>query len=204
MPVNSNILNLLTQRRSIYALNSKIALSHADVTSLVKSVVRIAPSAFNSQSSRVIILYGAEHTKVWDIVKAALRKVMKDDAAYAQSEQKVNGCFASGAGTVLFYEDQATVEGLQKSYPTYAAAFPSFSTESSAMAQLAVWTALAEQHIGATLQHYNELIEADLAAHLKVPQGWKLKAQMPFGGIAKPADAKTFIPDDTRFVVKGQ
>lgn len=50
------LVKALATRRSIYALGkdtSKI-LSNADISQIVKEVVRQSPSSFNSQSSRVV------------------------------------------------------------------------------------------------------------------------------------------------------
>lgn len=204
MPAKSALMSFFEKRRSVYALGDKLPIPAADVVGLVKSTVRIAPTPFNCQGSRIILLFGAEHKKLWqEVVLGAIRKISKDDASFKQSEGKINGCFASGAGTVLFFEDDDTVAKLQKEYPSYAPAFPNFAMEASSIAQFAVWTALAEQNIGASLQHYNELIAADVAKAFNVNPKWRLRAQMPFGNIVKAPDAKTFIPDEGRFEVRG-
>jgi predicted oxidoreductase (fatty acid repression mutant protein) len=62
-----------------------------------------------------------------------------------------------------------------------------------------VWTALAEAGIGASLQHYAPLIDAEVARTWDVPLSWKLRAQMPFGSNEAPFPDKTFIADDIRF-----
>ncbi|KPI90560.1 hypothetical protein ABL78_0320 [Leptomonas seymouri] len=196
-------IDAISRRRSIYHIGNKLKKDKKEVTRTIQDAVRQCPSSFNVQSSRVAILYGAEHEKVWEIVKAALKKVTNEEQ-YTASEAKVNGCFLSGAGTVLFYEDQYSVKGQQEAFPSYASNFPVWSEHSSAIAQYAVWTALAQDGIGATLQHYNELIEADLREAFAIPEHWKLIAQMPFGSIEKPADAKTYIDDETRFIVRGE
>jgi uncharacterized protein len=201
--MSAPFVQALAQRRSIYNLGSKLPKSKKEVTALIKAAIREGPSSFNVQSSRVVILYGAEHAKVWEIVKAALKKVTTPEQ-YAASEAKVNGCFLAGAGTVLFYEDTSAIKGQQEAFPSYAANFPVWSQHSSAIAQYAVWTALAQDGIGATVQHYNELIDADVRAALGVPAEWQLVAQMPFGSIEKPADAKTYIADEKRFIVCGE
>jgi uncharacterized protein len=196
-------IDLTAQRRSIYNIGDKLPHSHAEVTKLIEEAIRQCPSSFNVQSSRAVILYGAEHKKVWEIVKAALKKVTKEEQ-YAASEAKVNNCFLPGAGTVLFYEDDTAIKGQQEAYPTYADNFPVWSQHSSAIAQFAVWTALASEKIGASLQHYNQLIDKELREAFDIPEHWQLVAQMPFGSIEKPADAKTHIPDENRFIVLGE
>lgn len=194
----------ISKRRTIYALGKTLPKPKAEVSKVIKDAIRICPSAFNVQSSRAIILYGSHHEKLWSIVKGALRAVVKDDEAYKASEEKVNGCFAAGAGTVLFFEDKSAIEAQQKQFPTYANSFPVFSQHSSAMAQFAVWSALAQDGIGASLQHYNELIVGLVAKEFNVPENWELIAQMPFGSIERPAEVRSFIADKDRFLTLGE
>ena len=75
--------------------------------------------------------------------------------------QKLN-LFKAGAATVLFFEDQDVVKGLQEQFPSYAANFPIWADQANAMVQYAVWTTLAAAGIGANLQHYNPLPDAAL------------------------------------------
>ena len=198
--MNSKLLESIQARRSIYALGDKLSLSQEQLRELIQSTIKHCPSSFNSQSSRAVILYGAEHHKLWDIVKDALRAIVPAES-FSTSEQKIDGCFRSGFGSVLFFEDQDVVKGLQEKFPSYADNFPVWSEHSSGIAQFAVWTALAEQSIGASLQHYNPLIDEAVAKQWELPQSWKLRAQMPFGSIEAPAGEKTFMDDNERFRV---
>ena len=108
--------------------------------------------------------------------------------------------FAAGVGTVLFYEDNAAIEALQEAYPLYAPAFPGFAEHSNGMAQISVWNALADAGLGATLQHYSNLIEEPVAKEFGLSAKWSLKAQMPFGSIESPAGERSFIADEGRFL----
>ncbi|MFW1812990.1 nitroreductase family protein, partial [Acinetobacter ursingii] len=83
--------------------------------------------------------------------------------ALAGTEQKIQS-FAAGAGTVLFFEDQDVIKGLQEQFELYADNFPVWSEHSTAIAQFAVWNVLAEQGIGASLQHYNPIIDEKINA----------------------------------------
>ncbi len=66
------------------------------------------------------------------------------------------------------------------------------------MHQLVVWTALEAEGLGATLQHYNPLIDDEVKKEWNVPSNWKLIAQMPFGNpTAQPGD-KEFKPLEDR------
>ena len=46
-------------RRSVYALNRNLPLPAADVAAIIEHALRHTPSAFNSQSTRLLVLFGA-------------------------------------------------------------------------------------------------------------------------------------------------
>ena len=192
--------DLLEKRRTIYGLGNQLPISESEIESVVKHALRHTPSAFNSQSARVVVLFGSAHDKLWQITMENLRKYVPTDG-FAPTESKING-FASGAGTVLFFEDQAVVEYLKDNFALYAKKFPIWSEQSSGMIQHVVWLRLTEMNVGASLQHYNEVIEADVGSEFTIPTNWKLIAQMPFGNIVSPAGDKDFKPLDTRFKVR--
>jgi len=196
--MHSNALSLFAKRRTQYVLGKQLPISEAEVEALVHQSMRLAPSSYNSQSSRAIILFGTQSEKLWkEITKEILRPMVPADA-WDATDAKMDS-FAAGAGTVLFFEDQDTVKAMQEQFPLYSDAFPVFSEHSSGMAQFAVWTALAEVGVGASLQHYAPLIDAQVASTWNVPVTWKLRAQMPFGSNEAPLPEKTFIDDAVRF-----
>lgn len=197
--MSNNFLETMRKRRTQYALGKRLPLSNSDVTTVIQEAVRLAPSSFNSQSSRVIILFGSQSDNLWEIVRETLRKIVPADS-FASTDARIDG-FAAGAGTVLFYEDQDVVRELQEKYALYADKFPEFSEQSAGMAQFAVWSALADVGIGASLQHYNPLIDQEVSKVWDVPLSWTLRAQMPFGSNDKPFPEKTFIDDERRFKV---
>lgn len=188
-------------RRSIYALNKNLPLSNAEVVKIIEHAVLHTPSSFNSQSTRVVVLFGAEHEKVWGFVEDVLRTIVPADQ-FEPTKQKLD-MFKAGAGTVLFFEDQNVVKGLQEQFPSYAANFPVWAEHADAMHQYAVWTTLAAAGIGANLQHYNPLPDAAVAKEWNIPANWTLRAQMVFGGIVAPAGEKTFQPLEERLKVFG-
>ena len=126
----------------------------------MSTVVRHVPSAFNSQSTRVVLLLGESHKKLWKIVKDALKKIVLNGDAFVKTEEKIDHSFACGYGTVLFFEDQKVVKGASGSFsPLSGENFPGWSLQTSAMHQLAMWTMLEDVGFGASLQHYNPLID---------------------------------------------
>lgn len=198
----STFFELQQKRRSVYSIGRNIDISTDDIVQLIKKTVREAPSSFNSQSSRVVILFGEAHEKLWDITLRTLREIVPVDV-FSTTEQKINNSFKSGSGTVLFFEDQTVIKGLQNQFPTYADNFPIWSEQASGIAQYAVWLALAENNIGATVQHYNPLIDDVVAKEWNIPSSWKLRAQMPFGSIEASVGDKTYVEDTERFRVFG-
>ena len=190
-------LDQIKQRRSIYAIGNNVSLDQTEVENTIKEAVRHSPSSFNSQTSRVVILFGESHQSFWNIVRDTLKKIVPADA-FEGTNNKINS-FAAGYGTALFYEDQEVVKELQAQFPLYADNFPVWSEHSSAIAQFATWTALAEKNIGASLQHYNPIIDDEVSIAFDVPSNWKLRAQLVFGSIEAPAGEKTFMDDAERF-----
>ncbi|MBJ7435324.1 MAG: nitroreductase family protein [Acinetobacter sp.] len=192
-----SFLDHIKQRRTIYAVGKNVALTPEQIESVIKEAVNHSPSAFNSQTSRIVTLFGESHLQFWNIVRETLRKIVPE-AAFEGTNAKINS-FAAGYGTVLFYEDQDVVKSLQEQFALYADNFPVWSEHSSAIAQFAVWTALSEQNIGASLQHYNPIVDAEIAEIFDIPANWKLRAQLVFGSIEAPAGEKTFMAEADRF-----
>ena len=200
--MSNTFYDLQKQRRSIYSIGKNVNVSTEKLQELIKKTIAEAPSAFNSQSSRAVILFGDAHEQVWNITLETLRKIVPAEA-FAATEGKINGAFKAGFGTVLFFEDQSVVEGLQKQFPMYADNFPVWSEHSTGIAQYATWLALTEAGLGATLQHYNPIIDAEVAQTWGIPSTWKLRAQMPFGSIEAEAGPKDYMNEDDRFKVFG-
>lgn len=195
-----NLKKAIESRRTYYRISDKSPISNEEIKELIDFAVLNVPSAFNSQSTRVVLLLNENHKKLWDIVKDVLKKRISVEAFQA-TEAKIDGAFASGHGTVLFFEDEAVVEGLQKKFPSYSQHFPVWSQHTSAMHQFAIWTLLKEAGMGASLQHYNPLIDEEVIRTWKLNPRWKLVAQMPFGiPVSEPA-AKEFQPLENRSMV---
>lgn len=186
-------------RRTYYGISKDIALPIERIEDIVYQAVQYAPSAFNSQSARLVLLLGAEHDRLWDLTKQELRKVVAADN-FAPTEQKINS-FANGFGTVLYFEDMAVVEGLQNQFPLYKDNFPLWSHHSSGMLQFIIWTALEAEGLGASLQHYAPLIDDAVKSAWNIPDNWKLIAQMPFGKPTSEPGPKEFQPLENRVKV---
>ena len=186
-----NIKKIVTKRRSIYALSPNSTLKDSQLAELLREIVRYVPSAFDSRSTRLVLLTGKAHQRLWQITKEILREVVAPDK-FTRTEQKIDTSFASGYGTVLFFEDEVVVRRMQEHFPLYRDYFPSWSEHTSAMHQYCVWIALAEAGMGASLQHYNPLIDRRIREEWQLPHSWRLVAQMPFGVTLSAAAPKSF------------
>lgn len=189
------------ERRSIYALGNELPVESQAIVNMAERVLLHTPSAFNSQSSRLIVLFGDQHQQLWDIAEDKLRQEV-GNGDFSSSKQKMDG-FRAAAGTVLFYEDKDVTKSLQDKFALYADKFPVWAQQTSAMHQYAMWTELRTLEVGASLQHYNPLIDDGVATAFSVPKNWDLIAQMPFGNIVAPAGEKTYQPLNERMRVLG-
>ena len=192
MEKKSDFLAAVQKRRSVYALGNKKVLSEQEVAKIVRTALKHVPTSFNAQSGRILLLFGKAYQKFWNLVKAELKKIVPADK-FAPTDAKINS-FAQGIGTVLFFEDQDVIKNLQEKYPLYKENFPVWSEQGNGMLQYIIWTALEEKGLGASLQHYNPLIDNQVKKTWQLPANWKLIAQMPFGSVAHKPDKKEFAP----------
>lgn len=198
----NTLQKLAEKRRSIYALSNQLPVSNDKIVKLVEHAILHTPSSFNSQSTRVVVLFGEEHQKLWNITEETLREIVGDEEKFKSTKEKIAG-FKAGAGTVMFFEDQSVVKSMQENAPLYADKFPIWANQTSAMHQYVIWTALASIDVGANLQHYNPVIDDKIAEAWNIDKDWALNAQMVFGAIEQPAGDKTFKPVEERMKVFG-
>ncbi|CUH92039.1 nitroreductase family protein [Herbinix luporum] len=190
---------LVEGRRTFYAIDKKSPISNQEIREIIEHSVKHVPSAFNSQSARVVLLLGENHDKLWEITREELRKIVPAQS-FASTDEKINS-FKNGYGTILFFEDQAVIEGLQEQFQLYKESFPVWSLQSSGMLQYTIWISLEGAGLGASLQHYNPLIDDQVKNEWNLPNHWKLLAQMPFGTPKEVPGEKEFAPIDGRVKV---
>ncbi|MDN5467282.1 MAG: nitroreductase family protein, partial [Lactococcus raffinolactis] len=176
-------------------------------TATITEAVKLSPSAFNSQTSRVLILAGAEHKKLWQEIIATDLKAEMDrqgvpESAWEGTKAKLDS-FAAAGLTALFFEDTDVVKGLQEQFPLYAENFPVWSEQSTGIASVNAWVALSELGLGANLQHYNPVINATVAKTYDLPASWNLRGQLVVGSPEQEVGPKEFMADEDRFKVFG-
>lgn len=77
----------IKERRSYYGINKEVQVSDEKIKEIVEFAVKHTPSAFNSQSSRLVVLTGSAHDKLWDITTQALRKAV-GEGDFSGTQQK--------------------------------------------------------------------------------------------------------------------
>ena len=107
----------LKHRRTYYSITNQSPVSDEEIERIVNLAVTMC-SAFNSQSTRVVLLLGENHKETMAYCKETLRKIVPPEV-FKTTEAKIDNSFASGYGTVLFFEDQSVVKGLQNAFSSY-------------------------------------------------------------------------------------
>lgn len=70
--------------------------------------------------------------------------------------------------------------------------------------EILVWTTLESLGLGASLQHYNPIIDAKVMEAFSLPSDWILVAQMPFGIPTAQPSEKSFDPIEPRVRIFGK
>jgi len=199
--MNTGFMDAIKQRRSIYALGKNVTIERKRIEQVLQDSLLYVPSAFNSQSARIVLLWDKESHRFWSLVKETLRPLVPEKD-FSKTEAKL-AAFDSGVGTILFFEDQEVVEKLMSAYALYKDNFPIWSLNSSGMVQFTVWTELENLGLGASLQHYNPLVDEAVKKEWNLSESWKLWAQMPFGSVEAEAGEKQFAPLENRLKIIG-
>ena len=132
----TNLKDAIINRRSIRKVKKNAAITQKKIEELLKISLHV-PSSFNMQSGRVVVLMENEHEKFWDIVKETLHARVPEESFVATVE-RLQG-FKDGVGTILFFENQATIKQMQENAPSYKEQFPFWSHQGNAILQYATW-----------------------------------------------------------------
>ena len=178
MVATDEFLSKFSERRSVYTLSGESTISDERLEELVQEVLLAAPSAFNTQSTRIVVLLSDQHRKLWDIVHAALKPFVEGEQAVVTAT-KIKG-FQRAYATILFFEDPRPYEPLA-SFKIYADKFESWRDQTNAMHQLLLWTAISSEGLGGNLQHYNPLVDDEVKKAWSIDADWKLLSQLVIG-----------------------
>ncbi|KAI0517874.1 nitroreductase [Xylaria bambusicola] len=198
-----SLLDAIKQRSSLHVLTDDVSIPDARVQEIVREAILHAPTPFNCQSGRAVVLLKDDHKKFWDIAHDAAKAAVPPAAFEKAFEPRVK-MFRASYGTILFYESQEALDKVGSKVPMVKAMMPQWSEHATGMLQYAVWTMLCAEGLGVNLQHYSPMVDAPTAKQWNIPADWTLKAQMVFG---KPTGGrlheKTFEPVEDRLKVYG-
>jgi predicted oxidoreductase (fatty acid repression mutant protein) len=93
-----SFLDAIKIRRSTLALAKESPISDDRIVMIVKHALKHAPSPFNVSSCRAIVLFAAEHDKLWDIALKACEEKLPPPA-FEQYKPKLEG-YRGAYGTV--------------------------------------------------------------------------------------------------------
>ncbi|HJG48781.1 MAG TPA: nitroreductase family protein [Facklamia tabacinasalis] len=198
----SQFTDLVKKRRTVYGLGNNTDLTKEEIVSRIREVAREIPSASNSQTTRLVVLFGEDNVKFWDHILDVQKDVMQG-AMWDMFSGVMEG--AKGAvGTILFFEDHDAVkEGLGEGVRA-----ETYKHHNDANMQFSMWLALAELNLGASLQHMNIGFEQGFDKSVKelfdLPASYEMVAQMPFGSIEGTPGEKEYIDDEVRVTVIGE
>ena len=196
----SELFKAMENRRSIHQLSNHAIISEDRLKEVISHALKFSPTSFNAQEQRLILLLDKKHEWFWDLTKSALKAILPAES-YPDSEARING-FQGGVGTILLYQDINVVKGLQESFPMYKDNFPIWAHQASGILKYTLWTSLADEGYGASIQHYSELVEEEVKKELNIDPSWKMVGQLPFGKAASNPDPnKTFEPVEKRLLV---
>lgn len=117
--MSRNFIDAVTHRRSYYHLQDRALVDDSAIVETIDTLLTTMPSPFNVQSARIVLLLDEQHRDFWDIVLESLKRLV-DIKQFESTKQKITKAFASGHGTLLFYEDEAALNLLRESFPLYA------------------------------------------------------------------------------------
>jgi predicted oxidoreductase (fatty acid repression mutant protein) len=195
----SEFRNIVENRRSIEVLEKSNTIPNEDVLELIKHAIHYTPSAFNAQSVAVMVLFEDSHEKLWEEVTKLILPFVSLEKKQ-KTIQKIDG-FRGGDGTIIFLEDTDVAKDLKKRFPLYQENVQLWSDQGQGFAQHAVWLALSDVGLSATLQHYNPLIDPFIMEYFNVDNKYQVVAQMPFGK-AKSKPKKLIKKDISKRVWK--
>ena len=192
-------MDVIEKRRSNYDLGNNLEISKKDLINLLRKIVYYAPSPFNIQSSKIVLLNKKSHHLLWTtVVEEFLKKnnngdLLDSDKARIKREEKAYV-------TILFYKDEQIIENFKKDLEDYEKNnLDEWCTQESAMLQMNIWNELRLRNIGAHIVHFDN-IDEEVSVAFDIDKKYKLVAMMVFGNINQEAAVKPKKDIDKRFI----
>lgn len=197
--MESKFLDIVQKRRSYRVITNQSSIGEEAITEIIQKALEHTPTAFNSQSPRIALLFGQRHRNYWE----SLIEKIKQKQSIEQFEKSYPKLLAhqEAFGTILFFEDIDTHNELKAKFPKLVDDVEKWADQGQGMIQYIVWASLSEQGLGASLQHTLIKDQEELLLKLNIPTSWKLYAQMPYGIPLEEPRSKQFVDVSTRLKV---
>ncbi|OAL53489.1 nitroreductase family protein [Pyrenochaeta sp. DS3sAY3a] len=198
-PSTEEYIRAISYRRTVYPLSDSVSVSDARIEEIVKSVLAVSPSSYNTQPMRVAILLGEKHKQLWHIIKENALPILLEasEQVHAALSEKFD-MYQAAYGSITFWEDQETMKRSQEMHKAAAHVFPQFGEHSNGMLQIQVWTALELEGLGANLQHMHvfDSVTKKVREAFDIPETWEWRAGLNIGAETTPRPS---VPDKLPF-----
>lgn len=98
MADSKDFLDATKSRRSLYQLTNESTISDARINELVTHTIKHVPSAFNSQTTRLVVVLKEKHEELWDAILEVYKVQLPADK-FEHLKGRVEG-FRKAYGTV--------------------------------------------------------------------------------------------------------
>lgn len=184
----NNFIDTLKFRHSYYDLTNGSPLTSDKLIKFIEECIYYHPSAFNVQSTRMVLLLNKNVFKIWNHVldlipnnfpKLLIKELKNCREAYA---------------SILFFDDMNATAKACEDYHMSIENFNSWAIQSMAMLQNVLWNGLTYLGYGANIQHFNKELDGYVQREFNLPDHWKLLSQMNIGLFSKLPSNRTRLP----------
>lgn len=93
------VVDLAKNRRTYYKLSADLPITKERVQEVVNELVLHCPTPYNAQATRVVILFGDEHKRLWQIVSEVMEPILAPKIGVEAFTERFTG-FKNSAATV--------------------------------------------------------------------------------------------------------
>lgn len=101
MADSKNFLNATENRRTFYQLTNESTIPDARLKELVAHTVKHVPSAFHSQTTRIVVVLKEKHEELWDAIMEVYKVQLPADK-FEHAKGRMVG-FRKAYGTVSVF-----------------------------------------------------------------------------------------------------
>ena len=104
MAESKSLPDAISSRRSYYQMSTDSTISDARIHELVAHTIKHVPSAFNSQTTRLVVVLKEKHQELWDAIMEVYKVQLPADK-FEQAKGRMVG-FRNAYGTVSRKNEQ--------------------------------------------------------------------------------------------------